>query len=251
MARFEGRVLLVTGGGSGIAAATARAFAAEGGRVAIADLDITRAREVAAELGESVALEVDVSDEAQVQSAVAEAAGRLGRIDCVLNAAGFADAAPIDEYSYDRWTKMLAVHAGGTFLVCKHTIPFLRRVSGGAIVNVASTAAVQAQWGNFAYGAAKGAVVAFSRQLALEVAPEIRVNAVAPGRTRTPLMESAIYRRGGGDYEEGMRISASAQMLNRIAEPAEIGNLILFLLSAESSYLTAGLYVADGGDTAF
>lgn len=249
--RFHDQVLFATGAGSGIAEQAARRFTADGGRVAVVDLTEDRALRVAAELDGAIALGADVAEPGAVRAAVEATVERLGRIDCVLNAAGYADFGPIEDFSYERWQRMLAVHAGGTFLVCKYALPALRR-NGGAIVNIASTAALEAQPNNFAYGAAKGAIVAFSRQLAGDVAVDgVRVNTVAPGRTRSGITTPLYAQRGGGDYAAGARLSAQQIMQKRIAEPDEIANLITFLLSTEASFLTAGLYVADGGETAW
>lgn len=121
--RFAGKALLATGGGSGLAAATARRFAAEGGRVAVLDLDAERAEAVAAELGDSVGLACDVTDERSVRNAMAAAHERLGRLDCVVNAAGHFVASPIEQLSLSDWNLMLAVHMTGTFLVCREPIP--------------------------------------------------------------------------------------------------------------------------------
>ena len=145
--RFEGKVLLATGAGSGIAAATARRFAAEGGRVALLDRDGERAHAVATELDGSIALEVDVSDEASVVSAVKAARSELGRIDCVLNAAGYVDFGPLEEWTLERWNSLMAVHVGGTFLVCREVVAILREHGAGAIVNTASASALVARDG--------------------------------------------------------------------------------------------------------
>lgn len=225
-------------------------FTARGGRVAIVDLTVERAEAAAARLEGAIGLGADVSDEGSVAAAVEATVERLGGIDCVLNAAGYADFGPIEEYSYERWLRMLGVHAGGTFLVCKHALAALRK-NGGSIVNIASTAAIEAQPNNFAYGAAKGAILSFTRQLAGDVAPDgVRVNVVVPGRTRSGITEPLYKSRGGGDFDEGARISAQGIMQKRIAEPEKIANLITFLLSSDASFLTAGVYVADGGETA-
>ena len=143
--RFEGKVLFTTGAGSGLAEAVSRRFSAEGGRVAVLDLDGAKAEAVAAELEGSIWLQLDVADEESVAAAVATTTSELGRIDCVFNAAGHADFGPIEEWSLERWNRMLGVHAGGTFLCCKHTLPHLRAAGGGSIVNVASIAAITAQ----------------------------------------------------------------------------------------------------------
>jgi NAD(P)-dependent dehydrogenase (short-subunit alcohol dehydrogenase family) len=249
MNRFDGRVLLATGAGSGIAEATARRFAAEGGRVAVLDRDAERAAAVAADLDGSIGIGVDVADEESVARAVATTTERLGRIDCVLNAAGHFQDGPLPDWTHENWTRMLAVHAGGAFAVCKHALPLMRARDGGAIVNVASIAAVVSQHQNTAYGAAKGAIVAFSRQLALEAAPSIRVNVVLPGRVRTGMTQGALLRMGDGDLERGAVVAAEPVLLRRMAGPEELAAPICFLLADEASFITGAALVVDGGET--
>jgi NAD(P)-dependent dehydrogenase (short-subunit alcohol dehydrogenase family) len=247
--RFAGKVLFATGAASGIAQQVALQFTAQGGRVAVVDLTAERAETAAATIDGAIGLGADVADEPSVTAAIDATLAHFGRIDCVLNAAGYADFGPIEEYSYERWQRMINVHAGGTFLVCKHALPALR-VNGGSIVNIASTAAIVAQPNNYAYGAAKAAIAGFTRQIALDFAPDgIRVNAVAPGRARSGITTPLYEARGGGSFEEGARISAQGIMQKRIAEAGEIANVIMFLLSDEASFVTAALYVADGGET--
>jgi 3-oxoacyl-[acyl-carrier protein] reductase len=238
--------LFLTGGGSGLGAATARRFAAEGGRVAVADLDRARADAVASELDGSISVACDVSDEQSVQDAVAETHGALGRIDCVLNSAGYVHFAPIEELELADWDRMLAVHLTGTFLVCKAALPHLRAAGGGSIVNFASSTALVARPNLAAYSAAKGGVVAFSRQLALDVGPDnVRVNVIAPGSIRTPLTAPVFGESGtGGEYALPQSIQ------NRFAEPEEIAAAVCFLLSDDASFFTASMLVADGGATA-
>lgn len=248
--RFDGRVLFVTGGGSGIGAATAKRFAAEGGAVAVADLDLDKAKAVAASLGQAVGLGVDVSDEDSVREALEQCRRTLGPVDAVLNAAGHAEFGVIEDWSMDRWTKMMAVHAGGTFLVCKHVLGQMREKGGGAIVNVASVAALVAQQRNSVYGAAKGAIASFTRQLSLDCAPDIRVNAVAPGRVRTGMTEPLMLNRGQGSLEEGAKAFGSANIQKRVAEADEIAAPVCFLLSDDASFITGTVLVADGGETA-
>ena len=145
---------------------------------------------------------------------------------------------------------MLGVHAGGTFLSCKHTLPHLRAAGGGSIVNVASIAAITAQPFNAPYGAAKAAIVGFTRQLSRDVAPDnIRVNAVAPGRIKTGMTTPLYTERGGGDFEKGAALAIPGIPMGRIGEPREIAEPVCFLLSNEASFITGQVIVPDGGET--
>jgi NAD(P)-dependent dehydrogenase (short-subunit alcohol dehydrogenase family) len=246
--RFDGKVLFTTGGASGLAAATADRFAAEGGSVAVVDLDLDKALEVAGRHPSSIALAADVSDEEQVKEAVRTAHERLGQINCVFNAAGHADFGPITEWSYERFQKMINVHLGGTFLVCREVIPLMDD-DGGSIVNVASIAAIVAQLHNAPYGAAKAGIQGFSRQLALEVAPKIRVNVVAPGRVESGMTRPLWTERAGGDLEEGKKQAGALNMLKHPGVPEDIAATVCFLLSDEAKFITAQMIVPDGGET--
>jgi NAD(P)-dependent dehydrogenase (short-subunit alcohol dehydrogenase family) len=247
--RFEGKILLATGAGSGIAAATAERFSAEGGRVAVVDLDGAAADAVARRLDGSIALAADVADEAAVAAAVTTARAELGGIDCLLNAAGHHKSAPLTEWSLEGWNRMLGVHVGGAFLFCKHVLPIMRSQGGGSIVNVSSVAALVAQPANTAYGAAKGAIVAFSRQLAPEAAPSIRVNVLAPGPVRTGMTTPIVLEMGEGDLARGLELAAETVVLGRVGEPEELAAAACFLLSDDASFVTGSILVADGGET--
>lgn len=247
--RFDGKVLLVTGGASGLGAAVGRRFAADGGRVAVIDRDEEKAQKVAGELDGAIALGADVAAEDSVNRCVESVAQHFGGIDCLFNAAGHAEFGPIEEWSLERWQRMMTVHVGGTFLFCRQVLPIMRKGGGGAIVNVASVAALKAQSGNAPYGAAKGAILAFSRQLARDVAPEIRVNTVAPGRTRTGMTEPLMIARGG-NVAVGSEIFGQGNLQKRVAEPEEIAAPVCFLLSDDASFITGALLPVDGGETA-
>jgi NAD(P)-dependent dehydrogenase (short-subunit alcohol dehydrogenase family) len=247
--RFSGKNLFATGGGSGIAAAVARRFTAEGGRVAVADVDETRAKAVAAELPGAVALACDVADEESVRAALAAADEHLGGVDAVFNAAGHAEFGPIEEWSLERWNRMMLVHAGGTFLVCKHALPLLRARGGGSIVNVASVAALVAQRNNAPYGAAKAAIAGCTRQLTLEVGPEIRVNVVAPGRTHSGMTDPIMLARGEGDLARGAAAFGQGNIQKRVAGADELAATVCFLLSDDATFTTGATLVVDGGET--
>jgi NAD(P)-dependent dehydrogenase (short-subunit alcohol dehydrogenase family) len=246
---FDGKVLLATGAGSGLGEAVARRFAAGGGRVAILDLDGGRAEAVAAELGGSIGIACDVSDEEAVRAAVERTEAELGGVDAVASAAGFADNGPIVDWSLERWNRLIAVHLTGTFLIAKHTVPAMRRRGGGSIVNFSSIAAKVGQGTNAPYGAAKAGISGMTFQLAVELAPEIRVNAIAPGRIRTPMTEEIYAARGDGDPEEGVRRTLELIPAGRVGEAADIAATVCFLLADEASFITGQTIVQDGGET--
>jgi NAD(P)-dependent dehydrogenase (short-subunit alcohol dehydrogenase family) len=157
-----------------------------------------------------------------------------------LNSAGFVKFTPLEELSLGEWNRLVAVHLTGTFLVCRAALPVLRASGGGSIVNVASIAALLARPHLAAYAAAKGGIIAFSRQLALDAAPDrVRVNVLAPGSIRTPLL-AGVY----GEDEVPHSIQG------RFGEPDEMAAAVCFLLSDEASFFTAATLVADGGATA-
>lgn len=248
--RFAGRVLLATGAGSGIGAATARRFAAEGGRVALLDRDADAAAAVARECPGSLGFACDVADEAGVAAAVDAAAQVFGRLDAVLNGAGHVVIGGVAETDSAAWDRLLAVHLGGTRHISRAALPHLRAAGGGSIVNLASIAALVGRPRNAAYAAAKGAILALSRQMAVDLAPEgIRVNVVAPGPVRTAMTEGFAAARGM-DWDAGARAMATGIPMGRIGTAAEVAGPILFLFSDDSAFMTGTQIVVDGGLTA-
>jgi len=247
-------VALITGAADGIGWATAQRLAADGWRVALIDLRAEGAQARAAELGTGhLGLGCDVTDADSVQTAVAAVVHQFGRIDALINNAGIADqTAPTLQQTADAFDRVLAVHLRGTFLMSQAVLAQMRgqardaRGNRGAIVNLGSIASFGGIPGRNAYSAAKAGVLGMTRALASEWAREgIRVNAVAPGYVRTALV-AALAEKGAIDAPGIHRRTP----LGRMAEPAEIAEVIAFLASTAASYVTGAVLPADGGWTA-
>lgn len=253
MGRLDGRVALITGGASGIGAAAVRLFAAEGAAVAVLDRDGAGAARLVATLDRrpALALAADVTDEEQVRSATDEAVATYGRLDVVYNNAGVpAGFGPVADLALADWNLSWAVNVTGTLLCIRAALPHLRATGGGSIVNQSSVAALVGIPGLAAYSAAKGAVVALTRSLAAELAPEqIRVNAICAGTVDTPMIRPLLAARGQGDLELGAKLTAERYPIGRIGTADEIARAALFLASDESSFVTGSVITADGGMT--
>jgi 2-hydroxycyclohexanecarboxyl-CoA dehydrogenase len=244
--RLEGRIALVTGGASGIGAATARRLAAEGARVAVADLDEPGARAVAGEIdGEAVAM--DVADATSARAGVQAAEAALGPLDVLVNNAGTERFAFFVNTDEALWDLVLGVNLRGTIAVTHAVLDGMQRRSGGSIVNVASEAGRVGSQGSAVYSAAKAGVIGFTRALARESARfGVRVNAVAPGPIDTPLLNDAPVRLGeiGERLRQGM---IDATTMRRIGKPEEVAAAIAFLACEDASFVTGQTINVSGG----
>ena len=244
MRRYEGRTALVTGGASGIGEACCVRLASEGARVAVLDIDGGKAEAVAARLGsEAIAIEVDVSDAAAVEAAIAEVVRRLGPLKLAVNNAGIGGARlPPEQTPLDQWRRTIEVNLSGAFYCMRAEHPHLLAAGGGAIVNTASVLSVVASPANPAYVAAKHGILALTRTCALAWGKDgIRVNAVGPGFTPTPLTAAAT---------DEYRANALAHMaLNDFPQPEDVAATVAFLGSDEAKAVTGALYMVDAGFT--
>ncbi len=245
MARLTGRKIIITGGASGIGRATAHLFATEGAAVAVLDRSAEAAAEVARAIG-GTAIAVDVADPASVDSAVAAAAVAMGGVDGLVNAAGIFSAAGLLDSTADLFTRTLAINVTGTFLMIQAVAPLLRQAAGATIVNIGSGVGLTPTGpGSTAYVASKGGVIAMTKAIAMELAPDVRVNVVCPGAVETP-MTAGFIRDSSGEFARGI---IRRYALERAAQPEELAAAILFLTCAESSFVTGIALPVDGGRT--
>jgi NAD(P)-dependent dehydrogenase (short-subunit alcohol dehydrogenase family) len=250
--RLKEKVCIITGAGSGIGRATALTFAGEGARLVIADKRQPAAEAVAAECtakgAQAIAVAVDVARAADVQRMVAETEQAFGRLDVLVNNAGYGIAGSVVETDVEAWDDLMAVNVRGVFLCSKYAIPLMRR-NGGAIVNTASVVAAVGIRDRAAYCASKGAVAALTRAIAIDhVGDGIRCNAVAPGTIDTPYFNDILAK--SADPEAVRKGLAARQLLGRLGTPEEIAAAILFLASDESRFATGTILTIDGGMTA-
>jgi NAD(P)-dependent dehydrogenase (short-subunit alcohol dehydrogenase family) len=242
--RLAGRRIIVTGAGSGIGKAVAELFAQHGAVLALLDLTIEAALPIAQRSG-GIALQVDVADENSVNAAIETAAARLGGIDGVVNAAGVISVGPLEDTDLQSWRRQIDINLTGPYLVCRAALPWLRKAVGATIVNIASAQAFRPVGANCAYAASKAGVLNFTRALAGELAPAIRANVVCPGIVDTPMVAQVSRAAGKPDNTPTLK----DYPLGRMAQPGEIASAILFLTSAESSYVTGAALAVDGGRT--
>jgi NAD(P)-dependent dehydrogenase (short-subunit alcohol dehydrogenase family) len=249
MGRLDGKVAVVTGGGSGIGEATARLMGAEGASVVVADLDRVEAERVAADVERAVAVEVDVSEEDSVMRMIETAVRSFGGLDVLHNNATDSslnavdtDITTLEMAVFDR---LVAVNLKGQFLGCKHAIPAMLAGGGGSIVNTASIDGFVGRGVRAAYGACKAGVVLLTKSVASQYGTRgIRCNAVAPGLTLTPgAVDNAT--------EEYVELSLRNYPMPRLCTPEDVAKAVVFLASDDASYVNAATLMVDGGATVY
>lgn len=244
--RLDGKTALVTGGASGIGASICRVFAQAGAEVWVADLDGQRAQEFAATLpGMAKAVQCDVTSEESVN----EAFSKLSKLDCLVNNAGIGLVGGVEETDLSDFHRLYNVNVVGSFLTTKRSVPLLV-ASHGSIVNLGSVAGLVGIKKRFAYCATKGAVVAMTRQLAVEYAKEIRVNCICPGTVDTPFVEGYLEKYHKHEKDAVREQLNQRQPVGRLGKPDEIAHLALYLASDEAGFTTGSVITIDGGWTA-
>lgn len=243
--RLSGRKVIITGAASGIGAATARLFHAEGASLALIDREEAQLTAVARELGAS-AYVLDLAELEAIDAVVEKAVTALGGLDGLVNCAGMGVGAPIGEMSLELLTRVMSVNLTAPYMICRAALPHLQKTEGGTVVNIASGQGLLPNTrNNTAYAASKGGLIAFTKSLAAEAAPRVRANVVCPGVTNTPM--TADILKGYADPSDAPFVRQYA--LQRVADPSEIAQAILYLTSAESSYVTGSALAVDGGRT--
>lgn len=248
--RFEGKVVFVTGGASGLGEAAARRFDAEGAKVVIADIDAEGAEEVARSLSDAMAVTVDTSKAPQVEKAVEAAVERFGRIDVIFNNAGISgDQKLIHEMGLENWQRVTSINGDGVFYVLKYGIAAMLKTGGGAIVNTSSTNGLVGLKNIAPYTFTKWGVIGLTKSVAMEYADEgIRVNAVAPTVVKTPLVEQFI--KDADDPEAMAEDMENFNPMPGMPVPEDVADAVAFLASDEARFITGHVIPIDGGYTA-
>ena len=248
--RLKDKIAFITGASRGLGFAAAKAFFKEGATVICADLVFPDEKKVKEEFNNSdkvIFRKLDVTNIDQVKENVKFIEDKFGRVDILVNNAAINSIGNIEESTEEDFQKTMNINVFGTFLVTKYMIPLIKKSAGGSIINIASNIGMVGMAGRIAYTASKGAIVNFTRSMALDYAPlNIRINAVAPGAINTEMVKEYFEINNDPEYKKQV---CAMHALNRFADPDEIAKAILFLASDESSYATGSVLVIDGGYT--
>lgn len=252
MSKFKGEHVLVTGGGTGVGAAIALAFASEGAQVTITGRRKDALDAIAAQSDCISAVTADVTDEASVTAMFEAARSKHGPVSIVIANAGAAESAPFARVDMDHWQRMMNVNLTGVFLTCRAALSDMRELGAGRIVNVASTAGLKGYAYAAPYVAAKHGVIGLTRSLALETAKQnITVNAVCPGFTETPLLEGSIaniMEKTGRSEEETRSALAASNPQGRLITPSEVAATVLWLCGDDAKSITGQAISISGGE---
>ncbi len=243
--RLDHRVALITGGSSGIGEATARAFTRAGAAVIILSIDKPRADALAAELPGSSVIICDVTDERAVTAAI----GELKKLDILVNSAGIGLVGSIEETSLDDFQRLCRVNVEGTYLMTKAALPLIK-ASRGSIINIGSVAGQIGVKRRFAYCATKGAVIAMTKQLAVDYPSDFRVNCICPGTIDTPFVEGFLEKYHKHEKDKVREDLRQRQPIGRLGRPEEVADLALYLASDEAGFMNGAALPIDGGWTA-
>jgi NAD(P)-dependent dehydrogenase (short-subunit alcohol dehydrogenase family) len=246
--RLENRICIVTGAGSGIGRAAVLRFAAEGATVVVADVDAVAAAATADAIGAAaVAWTVDVADEPATLALANEAVERFGRIDVLFNNAGVSGVGDLQETTLEQWEHVLRVNVRGVFLMSRAVAPVMIAQRSGSIINVSSAIATTGLARRVSYAASKGAVLAMTKSMQVDLAPHgVRVNALLPGTIMTPFVERYL-RESYADPEDGRRALAARQLTGELGTPGDVANAALYLACDESRFVFGAGLVVDGG----
>jgi 3(or 17)beta-hydroxysteroid dehydrogenase len=250
--RLQGKAAFITGGASGLGRAMAIAFAAEGARVAIADIDAARGREVARGIGDkAIFLAHDVTSEDQWIANLAEAARVFGHVDTLVNNAGIGTRGNVENTTLEEWRRINAVNLDGPFLGCKHAIPLIAKAGGGAIVNISSVAGLIGARDSAAYCASKGGLRLLTKSVALHCAHRkngVRCNSIHPVYTDTPMVGQMLAE--ARSPEKMLEALKAMIPVGRLGTPEELAAMAVYLVSDEARFVTGAEFVFDGGYTA-
>ena len=242
---LENKVALVTGGASGIGAATARELTRAGARVILADIHLAQAESLAGELAGSRAVAMDVTDSASIRLAF----DSIPHLDILVNNAGIGLVGDISGTSEEDFERVMRVNVNSVFLVSKAALPLLL-ASRGSIVNIGSVAGSVGVKQRFAYCASKGAVQAITRQIAVDYPKELRVNCIAPGTVQTPFVEGYLEKYHANEKEKVRAELVARQPIGRLGTPEDIASLVRYLCSKEAEFINGAVIPIDGGWTA-